>query len=73
MSYPEHEKLKNIKFEKAVVQSFLDWLEDQDWKICDYNDYEIPQGKESIMAMFFDIDLQKLSEEKNQMYQELIK
>lgn len=75
MKYPEHEKLKSVKRESEIVQSFIDWLFDEtNMLICEFDQdgdwYEgrYPQvrlTREQIMAQYFDIDLQKLSEEKD--------
>jgi hypothetical protein len=67
--YPEHEKLRSLNGTNQVIGEFIDWLEDEkDIWLCS------PDGPSSfwpchtpiqdLMAEFFDIDQDKLEEEK---------
>lgn len=80
-TYPEHDKMQALGERRDEVQEFLDWLLDQpayelaEWltKREDGTEYFFPRlvpvnkSREQIMADYFGIDLQKLSEEKDAM------
>ena len=79
VKYPMHEKLKALGPSRVTVQSFIDWLFDQQgWEICEEAEYErgdsdrdrlipIRKRREDIMALFFGIDLKILDNEKRTM------
>lgn len=75
--YPMHDKLKALGTDRAAVQRFIDWLFDDEpgWFICEplksrmVDERLIPvrHSREEIMAMFFEIDLTVLDDEKRAM------
>lgn len=77
--YPEHEKMKARKEEADALAPFLEWLQDQGYEICDWNDgrdewhqaFSSSNQIEETMAAFFDIDLKKLAAEKDAMLAEI--
>lgn len=73
MNYPEHQKLKKIAQSAEICGIFLNWLQ-QKYVFIDKNQSVIfPQqayiDKQSLLAEFFNIDLSKIAEEKDQMVQ----
>ncbi len=81
MKYPEHEKLEKIRDKSQLIGEFLEWLnEEQHLFICeeDTGSYEnafvlFSFSNEVLLARYFDIDLDKLEQEKRQMLKELRK
>jgi hypothetical protein len=98
--FPEHEKLQSLGDRKDEIQSFIDWLfDDQDFTLAvwgrparlDRNElvneghlYQPDEGghpiarsfrgrgfREKLMAAYFDIDLDKISDEKDAMLAEI--
>ncbi len=81
--YPEHDKLKAIQPQSQAICEFIEWLEggeagkdgerleiahrDGDWLEPYY------EKKEPLVARFFDIDLEKLLKEKDQMLEKCMK
>ena len=71
--YPEHEKLKALNGANQTVGDFIEWLGEQGLVIAkwsdDGGDYMWPAGKsrDELIAEFFDIDRDKLEEEKREM------
>lgn len=72
--YPEHEKLKTIKNESQIIGSFLDYMKNEEGIIlCRLGGHEyepLYTSIEEILASYFDIDLRKINEEKEQMLEE---
>lgn len=78
--YPEHYKLRAISDKSQVVGEFLEWLKSgeahPDGKSIELayhiGDFLEPhyEGKECLLAKFFEIDLRRLEEEKRQMLEE---
>lgn len=76
MKYPEHEKLKLVKDESQKIGAFLEWLQNRGWGIARYHDGNEELGFagigiEGTLALYFDIDLKKLDDEKRAMLEEL--
>lgn len=74
--YPEHEKLKALGDRRGTVQDFLDFLlDDAGLELCARNEFDtllpVHLRREELMAWFFEIDLQKIEEEKRAMLAEL--
>lgn len=86
--YPEHEKLKAREREALTLSGFLDMLGERHFVLARYHehddrcdecdlseerlyDFRVPT-KEQLIGLFLDIDPEKLSAEKDAMYQELI-
>jgi hypothetical protein len=76
-TYPEHEKLKAVKDRSQTVGEFLDWLRDtKEFAVCELHPEErkrdpewhpVRLRTEQLLAEFFEIDLDKLSAEKDAM------
>lgn len=87
MNTPEHDKLRAIKDESQLIGAFLEWLGENGYSLCRYEAftrhsgepgdytpsgyYPTPLGIEDLLARFFDIDLDKLEEEKQAILQQL--
>lgn len=75
-SHPEHEKLAAIKDKSQAIGGFLEWLEEQGITLCtlpENSDYFVPchMPIQQRLAKYFDIDLNKLEQEKQAMLEEL--
>lgn len=74
-AYPEHEKLAKIRDRSQTIGEFLDWLGNETPFIIGvystgfYDDVIVPAGMtiESVLALYFDIDTDRLEEEKRAM------
>lgn len=69
VAYPEHEKITAIKEQSQAIGTFLEWLGNQGLELCRYNmaeDQYLPDymGIEKRLSQFFDVDLNRLEEEK---------
>jgi hypothetical protein len=84
VKYPEHEKLKRIADKSQCVGDFIEWLRDGSKhpqgriELCCWNDrdkeyYAGFERVSSLLARFFEIDENKLEEEKRAMLNELRK
>ena len=81
--YPECEKMVAVKDKSQAIGEFLDWLkEEKKFAISafhDGGDYSFGEWRpirtstEQLLAEFFNIDLDKVEEEKRQMLKELRK
>jgi len=77
MKYPEHEKLQKIQDKSQTIGEFLDWLGyEHEYFICEksgkYQEwYPISQNHQKLLAQYFDINLDKLEQEKKQMLEAL--
>lgn len=69
--YPEHDKLKSVKDKSQAIGEFLEWLQHEREPIVCIADTTgwIPVTNE-ILAEYFEIDLEKLELEKQEMLQE---
>lgn len=69
--YPEHIKVSGIKNYSQVIGEFLEWQQSQGLVIAKYNQdgYLVPSFKtiQDLLAEFFEIDQNKLEEERKQM------
>jgi hypothetical protein len=70
--YPEHEKLKALGGDNQVVGDFIEWLGENGYEIARWNDsgtYCLPcnEGRDALLAKHFEIDLNKLDDEKRAM------
>jgi len=67
----EHEKLDLVKDKSQAVGEFVDWLHDEKgFMICEscrHGYYPARYSLNKLLAEFFEIDLVKLEEEKEQM------
>ena len=76
MKNPEHQKIHAVKDQSQSIGDFMEWLEEKGIVFAHYDggDFlaEYPfQTKEKWLAEFFDIDLDKIEEEKLAMIEEL--
>ena len=87
MNYPEHEKLKKVSDQSQTIGEFIDWLQNEaHYVIGQYKtskgDREILYPvhalyvrsglcTDKLLAQYFDIDLQKIEEEKRHMLKEI--
>lgn len=72
--YPECKKMAAVKNESQAIGSFLDWLEGEDLFICNLEKEEyrpIHTTIEKLLAEYFEIDLDKVEEERRQILDEL--
>lgn len=76
--YPEHDKLQAVKNQSQLIGEFLEWLNSQGLYLAAWQEIDTIFGKDSelvisylsindILARFFEIDLDKLEDEKRQM------
>ncbi len=64
--YPEHEKLSEVKEQSQFLGEFLDY--------CRENNINPLKGSiQQMLAAFFQIDLRKLEDEKDEMLEEIRK
>lgn len=83
--YPEHEKLKKVSELSNEIGTFLDWMRGEDVSFCEYVEgheddfgdwmpsgfYPLRKSIEQWLADYFEIDLNKIADEKDQMIAEL--
>jgi hypothetical protein len=72
--YPEHVRLKAISQFSQKIGEFVDWLGESDIQLCKPDRYGYTPVRISIqklLADFFNIDLDKIEEEKQQMLEEM--
>lgn len=73
--YPEHQKLRAVKDESQSIGMFIEWLRSTNREICrmrfgsEY--FPIDRSIEKLLAEYFEIDLDKIEDEKDQMVDEL--
>jgi hypothetical protein len=80
MNYPEHEKLKKVSDKSQTIGEFIDWLQNEaNYVIGQYKTskvdreilYPAHEGTQELLAKYFNIDLQKIEDEKRQMLKEI--
>jgi hypothetical protein len=76
--YPEHENLSAISDKSQAIGEFIDWLETRSIKLCrrggPHAEYlPIDTTIEKLLAAHFEIDLDRIEEEKLAMLAELWK
>lgn len=78
MDYPEHEKLKAHESEARTLSGFIDFIAEQGWELCKWDDnqyaprpWPITERPEQIIGMFLEIDPKKLEAEKVAMLEEV--
>lgn len=65
---PELDKIKVYKDTATTIGGFLDWLEENNLYLCNEYDNFDERTKEELIADFFNIDLKKVSAEKDAIY-----
>jgi hypothetical protein len=78
--YPEHDKLSAVKDKSQAIGEFLEWLDyEKNYSVCSLTEGRNGDGEyspiftstEKLLAEFFNIDLNKLEQEKRKMLNEL--
>lgn len=72
--YPEHDKVQKIAPQSQAIGEFLEWLQERGTVLAEYDGDRLwPQSftTETLLAKFFDIDLNKLEKEKREMLKEI--
>lgn len=69
--YPELDKMLAVRDKSRLLSEFLDWLASEGIALCELNterrggEFErIQEGYEKLLARFFEIDLDKIEEER---------
>jgi hypothetical protein len=71
-SYPEHERLQEVKLEVYAICSFRRWLEHKHLRLMYINtDQPAMMTPEALAAEFYDIDREELNAEKDRMVEAL--
>jgi len=74
--YPEHRKLREIKDKSQCIGEFIEWLNEEGMTVCEWSPGNIDNWNPTststnrLLARFFEIDLDKLEEEKLAMLDE---
>ena len=75
--FPENEKIKAVKEKSQAIGEFLEWLEEKKIHLVtlkgEHGYNPVYTSTENLLAEFFNIDLDKVEEEKLQMLEELRK
>lgn len=83
VTYPEHEKLAKVRDRSQTIGEFLDWAGEQGWHLCEWvpadptdwgREEELAYVRLTVdqkLALYFDIDLVVLEEEKRRMLDEI--
>ncbi len=78
--YPECEKMSAVKDKSQAIGEFLEWLGSEKevflakWELDEYEDEYITRflySAEKLLAEFFNIDLNKVEQERRQILSEL--
>lgn len=71
-TYPEHEKLREVKRETQAICEFMEWLgRKKGYELVDCHDNSVSERPEQLVAEFYEIDLQEFSNEKDRMVEEM--
>lgn len=69
--YPEHVKLEAVKQYSQVVGEFLEWMSTKGYFFGQFDEsghgYPVFKPHQELLAEFFDIDLDKIEEERRRM------
>lgn len=74
--WPEYEKMLKLEDLVQPLLEFLDWSEEEGMSLCrlEEGSYKrISENKRSLLVKFFDIDMDKLEKEKQEMLDDLHK
>ena len=71
-NYPEHDRVKKVNVDSQVIGEFIDWIKDEQHVLfCQWDKYQelepVHKSIEQWLALYFEIDLVKLEDEKRQM------
>jgi len=61
---PELEKMRGVREESQKIGQFLDWLRGEGMQIVDGDDEPLYLSIEQLLAKYFEIDLEKVEEER---------
>lgn len=71
-TYPEHERLQEVKLEVHAICSFLRWLEHKHMRLMYIStDQPVMKTPEALAAEFYGIDREELAAEKDRMVEAL--
>lgn len=78
-SRPEHDKVRAVKDRSQEIGNFIEWLQENNMQICSREEvfpehhqwFPTHKSIETLLAEYFEIDLDKLEEEKRAMLAEL--
>jgi len=81
MEYPEHEKMQKVSERSQACGEFIEWLGGKGICLASYQVNEhgvnelfsVNDDIQKLLAEFFEIDLQLIQEEKEQMFEALRK
>ena len=76
--FPELERMKAVSADSQKIGVFIDWLRSQDIHLCRdvqygyQSDYvPIRETPEKLLAAYFEIDLNKVEEERQRLFNQL--
>lgn len=69
--YPEHEKLRAIRDQSQKAGEFLEWLQAEKGVSLMVGDFPLQTTTTRLLAEFFEIDLDKIEDEKRTMLEVL--
>jgi len=72
--FPEHEKLRECKQEKQLLTNFLEWLEENNRAVFEFNsgrDAERECTNRELLSSYFNIDEKQIEKERQLMIDEL--
>jgi hypothetical protein len=76
-NYPEHEKMSTIVDKSQAIGEFLEWIrESKKFTVCVWNPWNgqfspIRTSIDKLLAEYFEIDLSKIEQEKQNMLEEI--
>lgn len=77
-SYPECDKMSEVRDESQSIGAFVEWVGEQGWEIIDRAESDkhgfpvhIRLSTEELLAKYFDIDLALVDKEKRAMLESL--
>lgn len=76
MEHPLHEKLRRNEGQAITLGSFIDFISEQGWELCEYDNharryFPVRKRPEEIIGMFLEIDPKELEREKQAMLNEI--
>ena len=64
MDFPEHDKMKMSKTERAIIQRFVDWMAERDVPIVFVTPDDVELGVEDVLDEYFEVDRRVLDNER---------
>ena len=79
LKFPELDKLEKVSKASHEIGWFLDWLSEHGIALCEtknqeafYHEYvRVRKSKEQLLADYFEIDLEKVEEEREQLLEHI--